>query len=88
MRGLDKELYKIHAIYGETLHEILDAFDTAYNIPEDKIREGDQAKINCLALLLTAIEDNADEKGNSTLDVPLICKIQALMAAYQLGKNT
>ena len=63
--------------------EIVQLFDSGWNVDA----KGDQIRLNGLAMLLTILEENEVAEENSSLAVPLLCKMQALSAAYQLGMN-
>ncbi|MCK4784008.1 MAG: hypothetical protein KAV87_09675 [Desulfobacteraceae bacterium] len=60
---------------------IIKLFDDAY---DDEITKDSLHLINGLTLLLTSLEED-DFGGNSILDLPILCKSQALCAAYRIG---
>jgi len=66
--------------------EVVLLFDTAFDYSAGK----DQKKLNGLAMLLTCLEDGteSDFGENNQLSIPLLCKMQALQAAYKLGRAT
>ena len=65
--------------------EIIKLFDSSF----DCSAENNQVKLNGLAMLLNCLENyDEDEDGDSSLHSSLLCKMQALQAAYILGKNS
>jgi hypothetical protein len=76
MTGI-KCLEQLEVFGGE---EIAQLFDDGW----ESDAGNDQIKLNGLAMLLMLLEDNEIGDDNSSLRIPLLCKIQALGAAYQL----
>jgi len=69
--------------------ERFNEIDQLFNEAFDKGAGKDQWKLNGLAMLLTCLEGGEEPEDTlTTLDVPIICKQQALQAAYWLGKNS
>ena len=63
--------------------EILQLFDDGWDFDA----KDDQIRLNGLARLLEILESNEIGEENSSLRIPILCKVQALSTAYKLGLN-